>query len=510
MQTALTREATKEREARVKPDFVRIVSFAILLSLSAYVTYIYSLYWTLARLHPYAIEYEGHVFWACLNLAQGANIYALSALGADPHSVVMYNPLYFVIGAGLLKVFGTGFAPLRMLSMASAIISFLGLARLLQHSKSNTFITILTVVGFASLLPVAHWSTVARVDFLGLALAIWSMERFVSFWLSGDFRSKKLSVSLLLSLLAFFCKQQYFIFMAAMVGFAFAKGEKRLAINYLASWSVVALTIASLIQALTGGYFAHLAFGAGLPWEWETLKLFILPFLFDPKTIVAFFVIFLANSKMAQGLSRDFASEGTPPLTLLPAVLLILSLSLALYTMGVRGAFHNHLLCAEFALFWLAALSLNKLSFRFSVLALLAVIVGIVPMLEFGGDLVYRTDRGPETARTIDLLSSVAAKKPLILSEDPSLAIFAGAKPVLIDATTILNRAEARGEKLRGVLADLDSKAYGAVLINTHDAEEHRGSIWRSQIVEAISKNYRLVGKSGGNGMRQSVFLPKP
>jgi hypothetical protein len=80
----------------------------------------------------------------------------------------------------------------------------------------------------------------------------------------------------------------------------------------------------------------------------------------------------------------------------------------------------------------------------------------------------------------------------------------------LIDATTILNRAEARGEKLSGLLADLDSKAYGAVLINTHDAEEHRGSIWRSQIVRAIGKNYRLVGKSGGNGMRQSVFLPRP
>jgi hypothetical protein len=46
------------------------------------------------------------------------------------------------------------------------------------------------------------------------------------------------------------------------------------------------------------------------------------------------------------------------------------------------------------------------------------------------------------------------------------------------------------------------------VIINAHDASENKEHIWRAPVVKAILKNYSPVGKSGGNGMKQVVFLP--
>lgn len=484
-------------------------SGGLLLALCLFLSYEYTLYWTLARLHPFAIEYEGHVLWACFSLSQGLNIYDPASLNQGPWSVVIYNPLYFAVGAFLLKLFGTAFAPLRMLSMASALVGFLSFGLLLKRARLSDFITILAVAGFASLVPVLHWSSVARVDFLGLAFAIVSMERFVRYYTQPvKSQAPELSYSsILFSLCAFFCKQQYIVFIVAQFLFAFSQGEKRLALRYFSLWSAFALIGASMLQALTGGYFAHLSYACGLPWEWQTLKLFLLPFLFDARTIVALVVIVFANSRLGR---RDTTDQSSRAVAQLPTILLVVSVVVALYSMGLRGAFHNHLLCAEFALFWLMAQGLSRLPLAFSAATLVSILVSITPILGLGCELAERTDRRDETAHTINLLQSLGSKKALVLTEDPSLAIFAEAKPAMVDATTILNMACQRGENQQDLLDSIARRDYLAVIINTHDAEEHRGTIWRRHLVEAIRNNYRLVGRSGGNGMGQSVFLPMP
>lgn len=491
---------------RPKPLYVAQV--AALLLICGILAAIYTVCWGLARSNPYAIEYEGHVLWACLQLAKGSNIYDLTALTQDPWSVVIYNPLYFVIGALLLKLFGTSFIPLRLLTMTSALLCFFSFGALLKRCRLSDFHTIIALVMFAGSLPVLHWSSVARVDLLGLALAVIALERFVKSWSdTNGGEQAKLSISaVILSTLAFFSKQQYVVFMVATVLFALYKGQKRLALQYLAAYTLLCLAIAALLQALTGGYWAHLSYAAGLPWEWQTIKLFLIPFLIDPKTI-AMVVIIAAATFWHKQASNNLPTK-SQSIEALPAILLLCSILPALYTMGLRGAFHNHLLCGEFALFWLGAIKLEKLPANFATAAILASAASLAPLVGFTAEMAFCHALRADTKATISMLKQSCTDKPLLLTEDPSLAIFAGAQPAMVDATTILNIGALHPGQLDLLLQRLNEKAYGAVIINAHDASEQREQIWRAPVVKAILKNYSQAGKSGGNGMKQVVFLP--
>lgn len=503
-----------EIKIRLKAEPLYVAQVAGLMLVTGFLACVYTTCWGLARSNPYAIEYEGHVLWACLQLSQGANIYDLTALTKEPWSVVIYNPFYFVIGGLLLKIFGTSFWPLRILTMASTLLCFLSFGALLKRCRVSDFHMIIAIVLFASTLPVLHWSSVARVDLLGLSLAVLALERFINAWLNTtDGDQPKLSImAVALSILAMYTKQQYFVFMLATILFAFYKGQRRLGLQYLTAYAVPSLVIAISIQALTRGYWGHLSYAAGLPWEWDTIRLFLMPFLFDPKTIAAAIVILVATHWQKEELVSTLGVSNKPAnLEALPVILLISSFGVALYTMGLRGAFHNHLLCCEFALFWLTAIKLEKLPQSFATGAIFASAVSMTPLLVFTSEIAYChsfRDDTKETIETIGRLSQSCPNKQLLLTEDPSLAIFAGAKPAMVDATTILNIGALHPGQLDLLMQRLEEKAYAAVIINAHDANEHSGHIWRIPVVNAILKNYRKTGKSGGNGMRQIVFLP--
>ena len=491
---------------RPKPLYVAQV--AGLLLISGVLAAIYTICWGLARSNPYAIEYEGHVLWACLQLAKGSNIYNLTALSQDPWSVVIYNPLYFVIGALLLKLFGTSFIPLRLLTMTSALLCFFSFGALLNRCRVSDFHLIIALAMFICSLPVLHWSSVARVDLLGLALAVIALERFVKSWsdTSGGEQAKLSIAAVILSTLAFFSKQQYVVFMVATVLFALYKGQKRLALQYLAAYTLLCLAIAALLQTITGGYWAHLSYAAGLPWEWETIKQFLIPFLLDEKTLAALSIIAAATFWHKEASSNLLTKSQS--IEALPTILLLCSILPALYTMGLRGAFHNHLLCCEFALFWLGAIKLEKLPANFATAAIFASAASMAPLIGFTAEMAFCHALRADTKETISMLSQSCTDKPLLLTEDPSLAIFAGAEPAMVDATTILNIGALHPGQLDLLLQRLDQKAYGAVIINAHDASEHKEQIWRTPVVKAILKNYSPSGKSGGNGMKQVVFLP--
>ncbi|MCW5821416.1 MAG: hypothetical protein KIT34_01355 [Cyanobacteria bacterium TGS_CYA1] len=480
----------------------------ILLLACLLITLIYTLTWTFVNMQQFSVDYEGHVLWACLKLSQFENIYSLSSLSHKPWSVIIYNPLYFAMGAVLIAIFGVSYEPLRMLSMGSALISFVAFGILLKRCRLNDFHTILVVALLAGSLPVIHWSSVARVDFLGLAFALLSLERFAKTW-SDFFQGKALKVSIgaiVFSLCAVFTKQQYFLFLPAYVLFAFCQKQKRLGLLYLAIWSTLMVVIGCILQFVSqGGWWAHLTYAAGLPWEWTTLATFIVPFVLDPKTIISAVVILVAT--FFKSASEESERDTTRAFEQLALISFLISLTLALYTMGLRGAFHNHLLCTQMTLFWLVGLMLGRLPQTYSLPLIVALLLSLDPLRWFGGDLWMRYDREADTKQTISMLKKIS-KDRLVLSEDPSLAIFANATPAVIDATTLLNMSSVHPQDLSALLGNLNQKKYSAVIINTHDARRDRGLIWRGPVLKAILENYHFAGKSGGNGMAQSVYLP--
>jgi hypothetical protein len=476
---------------------------------------IYSSVWGLANCIPYSIEYEGHVLWACRTLAQGMNIYAPGALTEIPSSVVIYSPLYFAVGALCIKAFGVGLPLLRAVSMASALVCFFYFGLLLKRCRLSDFHVIIALALFACTVPVLHWSSVARVDFLGLALAVIGMERFCKAWFAPKDRAPTLSpLAVFFLLAAAFTKQQYLVFSLACLIFTCLQKKSRLASNYLLLWTAIAAPALVVIELVSGGFLAHLSYASSLPWHWQTLTLFLCPFLADAHVVAAAAIILAAplyqhRSSLFGSAKRTTQENQTNQARALAAILLTISLLLALYTMGLRGAYHNHLLCSEFALFWLAALNLPRLPPIASALPIVALSISLQPLLEVGGEFYYRARTCRATSETIKLLRGLPRSQRLILTEDPSLAIFAGAEPALVDATTFLNTSKAHSQTAARLLRDIENRTYGAIIINTHDALEHREQIWPESVVRAIDDNYLASGVSGGNGMEQTVYLPK-
>ncbi len=494
--------------SEAKPSKLYLLQVAILLLACFLIAIIYTLTWTFVNLQQFSVDYEGHVLWACLKLSQCENIYSLSALSHEPWSVIIYNPLYFAVGAVLIAIFGVSYEPLRILSMGSALISFLAFGMLLKRCRLSDFHLILTVALFAGSVQVIHWSSVARVDFLGLALALVSLDRYAKTW-SEYFQGKALKLSLgaiILSVCAIYTKQQYFLFLPAFVIFAFCQNQKRLGLMYLSLWSVMIFLVGCILQTVCqGGYMAHLTYAAGLPWQWETLETFLVPFILDSKTIISLMIILVAaifklpNSELENDSKRAFEK--------LAFISFVISFALALYTMGLRGAFHNHLLCTQVTLFWLVGLMLGRLPQTYSFPLIVALLLSLEPLRWFGGDLWKRYDRESDTKQTISLLRKISRDR-LVLCEDPSLAIFANVTPAIVDATTIMNMSNFHKQDLDPMLKSLKDKKYSAVIINSHDAISNRGLIWSGKILKAILENYHFAGKSGGNGMQQIVFLP--
>lgn len=490
--------AVRSSAGRAKKIFwVVLLMLTFAISAFCYATYLDS------SSSPYSIEYEGHVLWACVNLAQGHNIYSAASLVQQPYALIMYNPLFLVIGAGLVKLFGASLVPLRAVSILSTLLLFPGFFLLLKRCRLGDFHALIGLAFLVTSMPVLYWSNLARVDMLGLTLAVFGIERFIAGWnkrgSSGAVGT--LLPSTVLFILAFFTKQQYFVFPAAATIFCILSGSPKVGFKYLAAWLVPILAIGSAIEVASGGgYLAHMRYGSGLPWEFETLKLFMIPFILDPKVIAG--AIILSAFCFASGRVRPFFG--------LAVILLAISLPLVLLTMGLRAASHNHLLCAYVAVSWLVPLSLPRLSPKFTTLALIGCLLSTY--WTFGTCFVYinqRLSSYSETKSAMSGLSKLNLKGKMILSEDPAIALHLGATTDLVDSTTFFNICRSKPNGLKPFVDNILSEQYPVIILNSADVAARNERIWPKPLIEAILEKYRLAGFAGGNGNPQRIYLLK-
>ncbi len=315
-----------------------------------------------------------------------------------------------------------------------------------------------------------------------------------------------------------------------------------MALQYFGLFAVPTVLVSLYLQNISGGYFQHLTYASGLDWQWETLANFLLPFLFDAKTIVALTIIIypLLRKKPDSTLTTEPLSnkphetetisgkqqsnepvsdnlqatepisdkqQSTAALTTLPIFLFGLSTLILLYTMGLKGAYHNHLLCAILALLWAVALRLDKTPNLMRTVYIAAAIYSLIPLLVFSYNLSKRIGYRADTAEAVELLKKLP-KDAYILSEDPTLPLLAERQPVIVDATTFLNMRSKHPESFEKIKAGIKERRYAAIIINLRDAKYSMEYIWPEELVASIKAHYQIAGATGGNGMVQKIYLP--
>src|ERR687889_127810 len=220
---------------------------------------------------PYPLNYgEGPLLDQTVRLARFQNIYRTN-LSAPPYVVTNYPPLFMLAQVPFVWAFGPALWYGRLVSLLSvaAVALFVGLTlHTLTRDRIAAFAGGLI---FPAMPFVVRWSSLSRVDSLGLALS-WAGLFVVARW-----PEKRWSVfaSALLLVAAVYTRQTYILAapVAAFVWLA-AQGPRRRAIETAAIAGGAGLVLFALLNLFTAGGFYLNTVTANLnDFRWERVSL---------------------------------------------------------------------------------------------------------------------------------------------------------------------------------------------------------------------------------------------
>jgi len=171
--------------------------------------------------HPYLLEWqEGAMVDQVARILSGLPLYAEPSIDFVAQ---IYAPLYFYVSAGLSALFGVGFAPLRLVSIAATLGCLACMARLVWHETRSPEGVALALGLFAATYPLsAAFLDIARVDALFLFFCTAGVMAIRCY----DTPRAALAAGVLFAL-AFATKQQGLLFCVAMtIWVAVARGPR--------------------------------------------------------------------------------------------------------------------------------------------------------------------------------------------------------------------------------------------------------------------------------------------
>lgn len=201
--------------------------------------------------HPFELEWmEGAMVDHVERVLQGKKLYVEPSLDFVPF---IYGPLYFWVSAGVAKVVGLSFLPLRIVSIASTLGSFALLYAIVKRETDDRIAGVVAAGAFAATyVKSAQFLDIARVDALSLMLSL------AAIFVMRNLRERRL----------------YWVFGAALLGLSFlAKQsslllafalmahevwiERRRAVAFVASTLVLTLGVAVVIDWWHSGWFRY-------------------------------------------------------------------------------------------------------------------------------------------------------------------------------------------------------------------------------------------------------------
>lgn len=218
---------------------------------------------------PYPLNYgEGPLLDQAARLADLKNIYPAD-LSKPPYVVSNYPPLFVSLQAPLVWAFGPEFLYGRSISLASTVaVAGLIAATLNAFSRDKTA-SAAGGLTFLAVPFVLHWSSLDRVDMLGLALSWGGLYAVVR---RPDRRGLILAV--LLFVAAIYTRQTYAL-AAPLAAFAWliAGGYGRRALALATLSGGLSLLLLGALSALTGGgFFFHTVSANANEFRWEQVS----------------------------------------------------------------------------------------------------------------------------------------------------------------------------------------------------------------------------------------------
>jgi 4-amino-4-deoxy-L-arabinose transferase-like glycosyltransferase len=486
----------------------RKLDIALLALLGICFAIVYGINWYSALSFPFAIEYEGTMLWAASTLAQGHNIYDAARLLEAPWAVITYPPLFLSIGAGLVKLFGLGFWCLRLISIVSALISAALLYLIVRRSGCSPIACAIAPAYFMGFTPVFFWANLGRPDMLAVALSLLGLERTFMACAAGLESSASESTSRpvrhyapsivagLAFALACFAKQTSVVCLVSAFLFLIWCKNYRPAVVLAGTAAVGILVLFGATQWLSGGLLQNITIFGTTPWSSAVLARYI-RFMSDSDQLRA--EICLAVPLFCIIIRKQNTSMPEK----LPYVLFALSLAQMLYIMGLPGSNGNHAIFPLMALSWWLALKCQSLGPRFSRVILLAALLALPSIVAYVPAIVSAMPKDDRVLAQVNLTDKE------VLSEDPYVNILSHSKPFMIDCAVFTSVWKNHPDKIGQIANAIDHQAFAALVINSQDSQGKEKWFWPDAILQALHNHYKQSGKLNGNGIPQTLWLPK-
>lgn len=310
--------------------------------------------WSVVRF-PYQIDYgempELNRAWL---LSQGHQIYV--DWSQPPYQMANYTPLYSVVAAAGVALYGAQFFTGRLLSLISALVSGACVASIAGALGAGGRGALVGGLLYFAAYPVWSWAALQRVDSFAVGLELLGVAVFTWGWVPARRRAAgALWATIPLFLGAAYARQTVAAGAFACYGYLLFRSP-RLAMAVLATYAAAGLAIFGLLQLATEGQFWRHVVDANVNrWSWQTVEFYWRPFW----RLLHWSFVFAAIAALAGATTRQYQ---------IPALYLLASAATAL-TIGKIGSNVNYLLQLWAALALMTALGMSEADRLFGRLA---------------------------------------------------------------------------------------------------------------------------------------------
>lgn len=472
--------------------------------------------WSLVRLGayfwfaltcPYEIEYgEGVLLHNAISIARGGEVY--NDFHHYPYLAATYPPMFPLVSAIGVKLFGVSFAFGRAVSVLSTLGTAVLIWLILRRTGRGQFASGLAAVLFLAAPIVCWWGPVMRVDMLAVMLGVAAVYCVMR-------GGRWLGVAVVLMVAAIFTRQSEVAPLAAGVGYLWWVRQRRQAVFVGAAWMAAVLLISGALQAASHGwFFRHVVTANENAWHLQTFfewwTEWVIPSLPFPFVLgLGGAVIALGGWGGSVGDSRARAPQGLRLLALYFVFAMLVSL-----TAGKIGAAVNYFLEPLAAACLMTGVAVQWLGGRLHswpgkaawVAAWLVLVSAPAYALvrpEVDQYWPYRLSREKIIAGGNEALALVRAAKGDILSEDSGLPLLAGRR-LLLDPHKMTSLFRDGVWNQRPLIEDIERRRF-ALIITRWDpvggATDRWGTVgdyrWSIGMGRAIMQNYYLVKKTG-------------
>jgi hypothetical protein len=470
-------QQAKKRGTSILPlveDGARI----ILLMFLYVAVFFFLLHSLMALFHRYPLDYgESPLVDQAVRLAAGRPIYRTD-LSSPPYTISNYPPLYPLSMVPFVKLFGPNFWAGRVISLSSTLASAAFLALIVYAYSQDRLAAMVTGLLLLAIPYVVHWSSLARVDMLALALStagLYVIARWPTTW-------RGVLISALLLVAAIYTRQSYGL-AAPLAAFVWLLTyDWRQALKLAGLVGGISLVLFLVLNLLTGGGFFYNVITANVnEFDLETVQ----RHWRDLREVVPILLII-------GGVSLFLAPRRIKTWSLLIPYLVGSCLSAA--TIGKIGSNVNYLLefCAALTLATGALFSWThgRPWLRSPMLILLIVQVGLLmkSTLEFPiENIKWRVQPGKELE---DLEWIVQTADGPVLADEFMGMLTLNNRPLYIQPFEITQLANAGLWDQGDLLANIRRQEFPLILIHHFMGYPVYTERWTPEMLAAIMENY--------------------